>query len=48
MQVKDLLRVDVETGKPTNQGRLFLDVGRTGFSDLSKVRLLRCGVDTVR
>ena len=48
MQVKDLLRVDVETGKPTDQGRLFLDVGRTGFSDLSKVRLLRCGVDTVR
>jgi len=48
MQFKDLLRIDVQTGKPINEGRLFFDVGRTGFSDLSKVRLLRCGVDTVR
>jgi hypothetical protein len=47
MSVKDQLRVDnnfIES--PT--GRLFFDDKTAILSDLSKVRLLRCGVDTVR
>lgn len=36
------------TGLESPHGRLFLDIGKTGFVDLSAVRLLRCGVDTVR
>lgn len=46
--VKDFFRVDNQTGLESSSGRLFLDIGKTGFVDLSKVRLLRCGVDTVR
>ncbi|EKM94466.1 hypothetical protein C211_18249, partial [Stutzerimonas degradans] len=48
MQVKDFIRVDRTTGEESSTGRLFLDIGYTGFKDLSGVRLLRCGVDTVR
>ena len=47
MQVKDFFRTDKTTGCESSEGRLFLDVGH-GFADLSAVRLLRCGVDTVR
>jgi hypothetical protein len=46
--VKDFFRVDNQTGLESPHGRLFLDIGKTGFVDLSAVRLLRCGVDTVR
>ncbi|WNF47921.1 hypothetical protein RHP75_05670 [Pseudomonas sp. SG20056] len=48
MSVKDLIRVDRHTGLESDKGLLFLDIGQTGFADLSGVRLLRCGVDTVR
>src|SRR3990167_1234723 len=48
MSVKDLIRVDRQTGLESDKGLLFLDIGQTGFADLSDVRLLRCGVDTVR
>ena len=48
MSVKDLIRVDRQTGLESDKGLLFLDIGQTGFVDLSDVRLLRCGVDTVR
>jgi len=46
--VKDFFRVDNQTGLESPHGRLFLDIGKVGFVDLSGVRLLRCGVDTVR
>jgi hypothetical protein len=48
MQVKDFIRTDTTTGLGSAEGRLFLDLGHVGFVDLSAVRLLRCGVDTVR
>ncbi len=48
MSAKDFIRVDSETGEKSAEGRLFLDIGYTGFTNLSAVRLLRCGVDTVR
>ncbi|WP_165671914.1 hypothetical protein [Metapseudomonas otitidis] len=48
MSAKDFIRVDSETGERSAEGRLFLDIGHTGFTNLSGVRLLRCGVDTVR
>jgi len=48
MQVKDFIRTDTTTGLESAEGRLFLDLGHVGFVDLSAVRLLRCGVDTVR
>lgn len=48
MIIKDFIRMDVETGRPTNEGRLFLDIGNIGFIDLTKLKILRCGVDTVR
>lgn len=48
MSVKDFFRVDAATGLESSVGRLFMDLGHVGFVDLSAVRLLRCGVDTVR
>ena len=48
MSVKDQARLDRITGNPTKHGRLFVDPGTAAITDLSKVRLLRCGVDTVR
>ncbi|MCU1717688.1 hypothetical protein [Pseudomonas sp. 5P_3.1_Bac2] len=48
MLVKDCIRVDQQTGLESASGLLFLDLGHSGFVDLSGVRLLRCGVDTVR
>lgn len=48
MSVKDQARLDHITGNPTKRGRLFVDPGTAAITDLSKVRLLRCGVDTVR
>lgn len=47
MSVKDQLRVDNEFNESAT-GRLFFDDKTAVFTDLSKVRLLRCGVDTVR
>lgn len=47
MSVKDQLRVDFEF-KESATGRLFFDDKTAVLTDLSKVRLLRCGVDTVR
>ncbi|WP_312381136.1 hypothetical protein [Stutzerimonas balearica] len=44
---KDFLRLDMLAHEDRN-GRLFVDPGTAAFVDLSKVRLLRCGVDTVR
>jgi hypothetical protein len=44
---KDFLRLDMLAREDRN-GRLFVDPGTAAFVDLSKVRLLRCGVDTVR
>ncbi len=48
MSVKDLARLDRQTAVPSNDGRLFLDPHTARLTDLSGVRLLRCGVDTVR
>lgn len=48
MSAKDFIRTDWATGLESAEGRLFLDLGKVGFVDLSGVRLLRCGVDTVR
>ena len=45
---KDFTRLDIETGLVNPESRLFVDPGQIGFIDLSGVRLLRCGVDTVR
>ena len=45
---KDFARLDIETGLENPASRLFVDPGKMGFIDLSGVRLLRCGVDTVR
>jgi hypothetical protein len=47
MSVKDQLRVDQEFNESAT-GRLFFDDHTAILTDLSKVRLLRCGVDTVR
>ena len=44
---KDFLRLDMLACEDPN-GRLFVDPSTAGFVDLSKVRLLHCGVDTVR
>ncbi|MFH6598447.1 hypothetical protein ACEVAQ_06955 [Ectopseudomonas khazarica] len=44
---KDFLRLDMLAREDAN-GRLFVDPSTTRFVDLSKVRLLHCGVDTVR
>ncbi|TBU71251.1 hypothetical protein [Phytopseudomonas daroniae] len=45
---KDFTRIDIETGLVNQNSRLFVDPACSGFVDLSGVRLLRCGVDTVR
>lgn len=45
---KDFARLDIETGLENPTSRLFVDPSQMGFIDLSGVRLLRCGVDTVR
>lgn len=47
-KVIDHKRLDVLTAVEDKQGRLFVDPGNYSFTDLSAVRLLRCGVDTVR
>src|SRR3990167_11083704 len=47
-KAKDFARLDIETGLENPASRLFVDPGKMGFIDLSGVRLLRCGVDTVR
>lgn len=48
MKAKDFLRLDLQTGAESKTGRLFVELGKIGFVNLSRVRLLRCGVDTVR
>ncbi|MCQ2049306.1 Uncharacterised protein [Stutzerimonas stutzeri] len=48
MANKDFKRIDLMTGLEDSQSRLFVDPGTARIVDLSKVRLLRCGVDTVR
>lgn len=47
MAVKDQLRLD-HLFQPSSTGRLFFDHKTARITDLGKVRLLRCGVDTVR
>ncbi|UUY10488.1 hypothetical protein LRS11_10855 [Pseudomonas sp. J452] len=47
-KAKDFYRIDQLTGALSPESRLFVDPGKVGFVDLSGVRLLRCGVDTVR
>jgi hypothetical protein len=44
----DFSRIDLLTGRESITSRLFVDPSRVGFVDLSGLRLLRCGVDTVR
>ena len=44
----DQLRLDALTALEHKRGRLFIDQGTAVMTDLSAVRLLRCGVDTVR
>jgi hypothetical protein len=46
--VKDHQRLNVLTAEDDKLGRLFVDPGNVTFTDLSGVRLLHCGVDTVR
>ncbi|MDH0500590.1 hypothetical protein [Stutzerimonas stutzeri] len=48
MANKDFKRIDLMTGLEDSESRLFVDPGTARIVDLSKVRLLRCGVDTVR
>ncbi len=48
MKAKNFHRIDIETGAENKDSRLFVDPGKVGFVDLGHVRLLRCGVDTVR
>ncbi|MEE1947978.1 hypothetical protein V0R48_03265 [Pseudomonas alcaligenes] len=48
MKAKDFIRLDLETGAESKTGRLFVELAKIGFVNLSRVRLLRCGVDTVR
>ncbi|MBS7663344.1 hypothetical protein I0D00_15550 [Pseudomonas lalucatii] len=47
MKAKDQIRLNVD-GFESPTGRLFVERGNAKITDLSKVRLLRCGVDTVR
>ncbi|MDR7024707.1 hypothetical protein [Pseudomonas peli] len=47
MTVKDQIRVDRQF-KESATGRVFFDQKTAKITDLTKVRLLRCGVDTVR
>ena len=46
--VKDHMRLNAITAEEDKRGRLFIDPGHHSFTNLSGVRLLRCGVDTVR
>ena len=48
MANKDFKRIDILTGLEDAHSRLFVDPSKVQFVDLSSVRLLRCGVDTVR
>lgn len=48
MANKDFKRIDILTGLEDCRSRLFVDSGTARIVDLSGVRLLRCGVDTVR
>jgi hypothetical protein len=48
MSTKDQRRLDRLTGLECKDGRLFIDAASAALTDLSGVRLLRCGVDTVR
>ena len=48
MSAKDFIRVDRSTGLQSPKGRLFFDSKSAVIADLSGVRILRCGVDTVR
>lgn len=47
MKPRDNFRLNHD-GIESPNGRLFMDPGTAVLTDLSKVRLLRCGVDTVR
>ena len=47
MKIKDFARLDLN-GEHSPLGRIFVDPGTAQIFDLSKVRLLHCGVDTVR
>ena len=47
MKAKDQIRLNLD-GFESPTGRLFVERGNAKITDLSKVRLLRCGVDTVR
>src|SRR5690606_30295593 len=47
MAVKDLIRVNHEF-QETPTGRLLFDSSTARITDLSKVRILACSVDTVR
>ncbi|WP_313133437.1 hypothetical protein [Stutzerimonas nitrititolerans] len=47
-KVVDQKRLDLQTAVEDRHGRLFIDQGTHVLTDLSGVRLLRCGVDTVR
>ena len=48
MANKDFKRIDLLTGLEDSRSRLFVDPGTARIADLSNVRLLHCGVDTVR
>ncbi len=47
MSIKDFARLDLN-GANSSEGRIFVDPGTAQIVDLCRVRLLRCGVDTVR
>ncbi|PWU26338.1 hypothetical protein DK254_27560 [Pseudomonas sp. RW407] len=47
-KAKDQVRLDVLTGEESSRGRLFVDPSSAAITDLSGIRILRCGVDTVR
>jgi hypothetical protein len=47
MKMKDHVRLNLN-GEECPKGRIFVDPGNARLTDLSKVRLLRCAVDTVR
>ncbi|MFI8579678.1 hypothetical protein [Ectopseudomonas khazarica] len=47
MSIKDFARLDFN-GENSSEGRIFVDPGTAQIVDLCRVRLLRCGVDTVR
>lgn len=47
-KAKDQVRLDKQTAVEDVRGRLFIDPSSAAITDLSSVRILRCGVDTVR